>query len=445
MSATDNFRASFEISALSETYSDSVALSPATGIDNLTHRNFWPLLNAQLQIISRKALSGKFTFTKYKLKLISKGRAKAPREISIPTIRDRIALKALCNFLFSTYSDELDFELPQIMVRRAKCSIESRRFSGFIKLDIENFYPSVNHEILSKKLRRKTRSKLILDFIKRAISTPTVAEPSETGILASTGVPQGLSISNALAAIYLSGIDRKYKNKGNFDYYRYVDDVFIVCDFKDIPKITRKIINDFEKLGLKVHPPKETGSKSVFGNIHEPFDYLGYHFHNNRVTARAGSIKKLKDSLVSIFSAYKYSKNKSLNFLQWRLNLRITGCVFKNKGKGWLFFFSEINDEALLHNLDRHVQNLRTRFNLPVNAKKFVRTFFELKHHRYTNNYIPNFDTFTLPQMTHVLSEYFGKNTTGLLPEQVKYEFDKRINKQAKELLVDIQNFGGSG
>ncbi|MGE7957923.1 reverse transcriptase domain-containing protein [Pseudomonas sp. NPDC089530] len=445
MPALDNFKKAYSIEDLHKTYNDSVILSHATGIDNLTHKKFWPILNDQLEIISRKTIKGNYKFTKYKLKLISKGRNKSPREISIPTIRDRLALKSLCNFLFEVYQDDLSFELPQFMVRRAKEHIESGNFTGFIKLDVQNFYPSIDHTTLLKKLRKRTRSKLILNFIERAISTPTVAEPAEAGHIETRGVPQGLSISNVLAAIYLSSIDKKYQNRSDLQYFRYVDDVFIVCKFEEISTISNRIIKDFEHLQLNVHTPTPHGSKSVSGRIYDPFDYLGYHFSHNMVTAREGSIKKLKESLISIFSAYKYSKNQNVKFLQWRLNLRITGCVFKNKGKGWLFFFSEINDDSLLHNLDRHVQSLISRFNVPITPKKFVRTFFELKHHRYTNNYIPNYDTYTIPQMTQVLSEYFGRDTSKLLPEQIEYEFNKRINKQAKELLVDIQNFGGSG
>nr|WP_288256875.1 reverse transcriptase/maturase family protein [uncultured Pseudomonas sp.] len=445
MSALSSFKQYFSEASLSSIYQDSVSLSPATGIDNLTHKNFWPILHRQISITSRKALNGKYEFTKYKLKLISKGRGKPPREISIPTIRDRLALKALCKFLFDNHKEDLAFELPQPMVARALKIIESNTYTGFIKLDVENFYPSIDHTELTKSLRRKTRSARIIGLIQKAISTPTVSEPSETGKDNTKGIPQGLSISNVLAAIYLSGIDKKYNSKENLSYFRYVDDVFILCQYDEIQEISNSISKDFKKLGLTVHPPQLNGSKSVYGRITEPFDYLGYHFHNSRVSAREGSIRKLKESLVSIFSAYKYSKNKSINFLQWRLNLRITGCVFKNKGKGWLFFFAEINDETLLHNLDRYVLHLISRFNLPLTPKKFVRTFFELKHHRYSNNYIPNFDNFTIPQMSSVLTEYFGKNIDNLHPEQIKHEFERRINKQAKELLTDIQDFHYSG
>ncbi|MBG6288493.1 RNA-dependent DNA polymerase [Pseudomonas nitroreducens] len=444
MSSSAIFSKHFSEECLQEVYENSVVLSPATGIDNLTHKNFWPYLKKEIEISSRKALSGNYAFTRYKLKLISKGRGRSPREISIPTIRDRLVLKALCNFLFEIYSGVVKFELPQNMVKQAKDGIEAGCYNAFIKLDVENFYPSIRHDKLISRVRGKIRASNAISLISSALTTPTVANNYEGYLPAKIGIPQGLSISNVLAAIYLSKIDEKYGARSDIRYFRYVDDVFILCDYSDVSSISGEIIADFKKLGLKVHPAKESGGKSVYGRLGSGFDYLGYYFHGNRVSVREGSIRKIKESLISIFSSYKHSKGKSVGFLRWRLNLRVTGCVFKGKGKGWMFFFSEINDESLLHNLDRYVDSLIKRFGLTISPKSFVRTFFELRYSRYSTKYIPNFDAYNVPQMSSFLLEYFDQNTAGWVPERIKYEFEKKIAKQTKDLLEDIQAFGYS-
>lgn len=104
--------------------------------------------------------------------------------------------------------------------------------------------------------------------------------------------------------------------------------------------------------------------KSKIDSLANGFDYLGYQFTNEHISARGGSIEKLKASLAGIFTSYKHFKNKSLKILEWRLNLRITGCVFEKKCKGWQFFFAEINDEKLLHRLDHYVFRLCKRFGV---------------------------------------------------------------------------------
>ncbi|WP_227667153.1 reverse transcriptase domain-containing protein [Klebsiella variicola] len=47
------------------------------------------------------------------------------------------------------------------------------------------------------------------------------------------GVPQGLSISNILASIYLQGVDNEML-KFDVTYYRYVDDVLMYGNYDDV-------------------------------------------------------------------------------------------------------------------------------------------------------------------------------------------------------------------
>ncbi|HBO5169933.1 TPA: reverse transcriptase domain-containing protein [Pseudomonas aeruginosa] len=446
MSAKIHFNKAFAIKHLESIYSAHIVLSRATGIDNLTQRQFWRTLQDQIAIISRKANAGNYTFTKYKLKLVSKGRGKPPREISIPTIRDRICLRALCEVLTKTYQSSISFDLPQDTVRIVKSCVESGKYDSFIKLDVSDFYPSIDHHILLKKLRSKIRSPIVLNLIKSAITTPTVSKSSKSDSANKKGVPQGLSISNALAAIYLIDIDKKFSNIPNAQYFRYVDDILILCNDKQKNNITRQIIKEFKSIDLTVHDPIVSPAKSSMGKLGERFDYLGYEFRNDTIkniitpitTARAGSIEKLKESLASIFTGYKHSKIKSLDFLTWRLNMRITGCVFQEKSRGWLFFFSEIKHETLLHQLDLYVDQLIKRFNVKISPKSFVRAFYEINRRRHITNYVPNFDRYTIPQMTAVLTDYFNKSVTGLTDEEIEYEFKKRIDRQSRELLVDL-------
>ncbi|WP_323813407.1 reverse transcriptase domain-containing protein [Cellvibrio sp. NN19] len=436
------FKKSFSKERLEKIFTDYVIYSGATGIDNLDQYAFRKQLNEQIDILSRKVESSTYKFSKYKLKLVSKGRNKIPREISIPTVRDRIALRALCDFLGAHYKNTINFDLPQNIVKKVKSDVSSGRYDGYIKLDITNFYPSVRHDELLSRLRKKIRDQNILDFIFSALTSPTVtvSKPSDSRV--NKGVPQGLAISNILAAIYLINIDRYLSSLPKVSCYRYVDDVLIFCSRTDAESIAREIIKRFSKIGLQVHDPIKAPEKSSIGSIIDSFDYLGYQFSNSLISARQGSVEKLKSSLVAIFTTHAHSKGKNENFLLWRLNLRITGCVFENKSKGWLFFFAEINDEKLLHTLDNHVKKLCRRFNVDVTPKKFVRAFKELTHKRYETNYIPNFDKYDIDMMRAVLVDYFGMNVSKLEDEEVKFEFHKRVGRQVKDLLSDVKDFG---
>jgi len=441
MSVWSEFSDLFSEESLKQTYHQHIILSNALGIDNLRQQSFFPIQDEQVAIISRKTLSGNYQFTKYRLKLISKGRKKLPREISIPTIRDRIALRALCDFLSKRFSSSIKFELPQNVVKSVNSHVASGTYDGFIKLDVTNFYPSIKHDELRSRLRKRIRNDVILDFIDNAISRPTVIKSRTSDQLEEKGVPQGLAISNVLSAIYLSNIDRHMEQKHNIKYYRYVDDVLILCNFSEVNEISNDLIGRFRRIGLEMHDPKKSPEKSQIGKVTEKFDYLGYQFNNGTISCRQSSLEKLRESIVSIFTGYKYSKYGNEGFLLWRLDMRITGCVFEKKCKGWLFYFSEMNDETILHELDLFILSLIKRFKVSVRPKRFVRSFYQVKHHKYDSNYIPNFDEYTLEQKKEVLTKYFNKDLSKVYDHEIDYEFKKRISRQVKDLLEDVKDF----
>lgn len=441
MKVQDQFNKEFEVENLKELFAEYIVYSGATGIDNLNQYAFRKQLDSQTEILSRKAKDGSYQFTKYKLKLISKGRNKVPREISIPTVRDRIALKAMCRFLQDRFKPVIEFKLPQNVIKEVKSDIKTGHYDSYIKLDVSNFYPSIKHDILSKQLRKRIRIDSILNFITSAICSPTVSlsrphdEPTEIGI------PQGLAISNILAAIYLQNIDRYLSSIQNTKCYRYVDDVLILCQRHESKQIADKVISKFKAVGLTVHCPIKSPEKSKIDTICTGFDYLGYDFKGTLISARNGTIENLKSSLSGIFTSHKHASSPRQEFLEWRINLRITGCIFENKSKGWLFFFSEINDEQLLHRLDHYVSKLCKRFKVDVVPKKFVRSFKEITHRKYETTYVPNFDDYDIAQMSEVLVQYFGYELKGLNATEIKYEFHKKIGGQVKDLEVDIKDF----
>lgn len=443
MSEWQTFKDLFDKSSLDNIYRQRIVFSGAAGLDKINQQSFGKQSNKQLDIISTKAIGGRYSFTKFKLKLISKGRGKKPREISIPTIRDRIALRALCDFLSDSFEEAIEFDLPQHIIKNVKSELETGKYSGFIKLDIKNFYPDIDHEILMDRLKTKTSRPEILKIIESSITTPTVERPKGDDSANEKGVPQGLATSNILAAIYLAAIDGEIK-KQDYAYFRYVDDILILCDNDKSTDIAHYVTDVFKKIKLTVHEPGSDSEKSIIGVIdNDPFTYLGYKFLPDKVTVREASIERLRGSLTSSFTAYKYSKNKDMNFLLWRLNLRITGCIFENKRKGWLFFFSEITDIELLHRLDHFLKILCGRFEVKIKPKSFVRSYYQLKHKIYETNYVPNFDNYSAGEMEKVLVDYFGYQNIGKMGHgEIEFHFRKKVSRQVRELDTDLQDFG---
>lgn len=270
-------------------------------------------------------------------------------------------------------------------------------------------------------------------------------------------------MSNILAEIHLAPFDHNYTSRGDIRYFRYVDDILVLSKTEatyQVEEMSTRLQDEYE---LSAYPVQPGGTKTACGSINDTFHFLGYEFRNQRCLAKIESVKRVEDSLADIFTTYKYKLQKinsqaldnntrqfkfkaARNILMWRINLRVTGCLFEGARKGWVFYFSQIDEDHLeqLWRLDRTVDNLLKRFDLPSDcqAKSFVRTFFETKRRNPTaNSYIPNFDTTSVQQQRIILSNYFGMaHLNDWTDTQIQVEFAKRIRRVTKELELDIQD-----
>ncbi|WP_455757641.1 reverse transcriptase domain-containing protein [Sulfurimonas sp.] len=440
------FNRNFKKKYIKKIYEESIKNKPSVGIDGINIDVFDKKLDDEVEIINRKILDKTYNFSFYKERLISKGRNKFPRVISIPTIRDKIVLKSIFNTLYEIYQDNLSNELIHTKIDKIKYSVENGKFDSFIKIDIENFYPTINHEILLKILRKKTKKTEFLNLISKAITQVTVKKSHKDIRKYSNdvGVPQGLSISNILASIYFTEFDKQHTDNINieYDYYRYVDDILILCNKKDIQSIYEIIKDDMDTLSLTIHEMGKSQEKTDYGSIKDGFYFLGYLYSSRLISVRNSSINNLHNSIIDIFTQYKHSSEKDIDLLHWKLNLKITGCRFKDKKYGWLYFFSQINDKTLLFKLDVYVKKIFKTFAVPYDktkVRKFIRTYFEILKNRTETNYIPNFSELTKSQKRNILESIFKKYD--LPSDKIEEVFDSIIYKSIKEMEKDIQMY----
>lgn len=430
---------------LRDIYLSHFALSKVTGVDCIQPKHFSKVQSQELHTIVTKVYFGNYNFTRYKEKLISKGANKHPRQIAIPTLRDRITLKALNNYLQKNFGQKLGVQVPQQVTREVKLALDSGFYETAIKIDIKDFYPTVNHQSLLDQLAKLGAESDAIKLVHAAISTGF--QKNQSNII---GVPQGLSISNVLAEIYMMEVDKKLKKHGIF-YKRYVDDVLIFCKEKDAQKIYKDFVQEATKIGLNVHDLEQNSDKTTITPIDQEFSYLGYvynptmHKGEVSVSVREASRKRFQDSIAALFTSYANAgKHRSKALLFWKLNLRITGCIASNKCKGWLFFFSEIDDMKMLFELDNMIKHLCVRNRVDYkNVKKLTRAIHEVKHHKWKSNYFPNFDSYKLKSMKEVVSHDMGipVHKLKLSDNDIKDRFWFIINREVKSMETDISSF----
>jgi len=289
----------------------------SVGIDGTTHEHFLAHIDEEVDITSRKLLNNTYEFSLYKEKLVSKGRDSKPRVISIPTNRDKLLLKVLQLHLKEAYKEELVSSSIHSKIKDIKQQISSKKYDSFIKLDIQSFFDNIDHEILLALLNKKGVNKGIYALINQAIKQTTVSVDDSQRKKQSNakGVPQGLSISGILADIYLHLFDSKHMKNNHYRYYRFVDDMLILCNKDDIDDLMKNLVNDLKAIGLNTHKPKENSQKTDFGHIKNGFQFLGYKFKGSSISVRPSSIKKAYAACLYKFSSL-IKLNVFFNFFQ---------------------------------------------------------------------------------------------------------------------------------
>lgn len=452
LSAAYEFKKVFSYRNLRRVYYERIKETGAIGIDRIRPVRLEARLKDELKLVVEKITAGTYKFTPYKEKLISKGQGVPPRIVSIPTARDRIVLRGLCELLSTVFS-EAKLVLPQVAIDSLGEALSTGVYAEYIKIDLRNFYPSIPHEIVFKALRKKIRKAEILTLIRTALETPTVSETkgSKGSKPSLVGVPQGLAISNLLAEIALMSVDSLFEKRTDIWYKRYVDDILILVPSGFAHTVSVEIISSLKSLGLEPHPPGEVGSKSKIAPLAEPFSFLGYEITGGVISIRRESVLKFESSLASIFTAYRHrlfhaktavEKQAVVANCRWRLNLRITGCVFEGRRLGWVFYFSQITTTKPLRSVNRTIESLLGRFSLTgvIKPKSLIKTYYEAhRKDKDLHSYIPNFDAMPVWQQRDVLSLMLGADKIQKLSdERVEELFKMRIATMVRELEADL-------
>jgi RNA-directed DNA polymerase len=397
-------------------------------------------------ILQSKMRTAAYSFTSYREILLSKGARSAPRVVSVPTARDRIVLKALAGMLKELFPSATT-PMAQVRVSELVDAMAVTQFDTYVRVDVKDFYPSISHRAILHQLRKKIRKPELLTLLTRAISTPTVSLGSpRPGYSNLYGVPQGLSISNSLAEIAMTDIDAHYRSHPSATYFRYVDDILVLCRQHEANDVFTDLKERFAAIGLSIHE-LGAGSKSEIGNLAKSFDYLGYRFQLGIVSVRRSSVQRLESTLVQLFTSYKYQtknadkdwQDKARVSLARRLDLVIAGCVFENVPRGWIHYFSQMNDMTLLSGLDSFLSKLIARFDLPgtFKPKSFVRAFWHVSRPNADSpKYIPNFDRYKDVDKRLLLEALFPGQPFGHLTDG---EISKRFTVEIRRLVSMLE------
>ena len=391
---------------LSQLYQKYILRSKATGKDGVTHAKFHADFDKEIDLIHSRIDSKTYRFTKYREVLLSRGHSKIPRQLSVPTIRDRLTIRATLQHLKQVFPEAL-LPPPHRFIKDIKKFLESKTSAVFLRMDICDFYPSIDHNYLISILKSRSFDDRFLALIQQAITTPT----GDAEISPLKGIPQGLAISNILASLYMLEFDKIADSE--IFYKRYVDDILVIASDEEISEIHPALDAGLGNLSLNSHPMGTPGKTEIV-DAKLGVQYLGYEVAIGRTSIRSESLARMFTNLAKVVTSLRRGKNTRKDL--YRLNLKITGCVINNARRGWLMFFSQTDDLAQLSFLDRWLlkEIAQIKSVNDISPRSFRKSYYEIRYNLAETDYIPNFDKYSFEQKAEVVSILSNRS-----PEQI--------------------------
>lgn len=222
----------------------------------------------------------------------------------LPYYPDRIAHHALMNILEPIWTNIFIKGTYSCVKNRGihKCAKDLKKdLKGFpketiycLKLDVQKFYPSIDHDILKQILRRKIKDEYLLLILDGIIDS-------------ADGVPIGNYLSQFFANLYLTYFDHWMKEEVKVKfYYRYADDIVILSDNKDWLHNVLCAIKIYMKHELKLNLKP---NYQIFPVESRGIDFVGYVFRHEYTLLRK-SIKLNIRKLVFNYLNDKISKEQ---------------------------------------------------------------------------------------------------------------------------------------
>jgi RNA-directed DNA polymerase len=222
------------------------------------------------------------------------------RLLGIPCVIDRVIMQAIAKVLGKkfnhTFSDFSYGYRPGCSVQQAARQAQAFYREGYgwqIDIDLEQFFDTVNHDVLMDRVARKVKNKGLLKLLGRFLRAGVVVD----GRLQPTGkgVPQGSPVSPILSNILLDDLDKELESRGH-KFVRYADDLAIFVKSRRAAERVLASVSRFLETKLKV---KVNKAKSKVSHVKES-SVLGFKIHAKKLITLDRKVLAFKRELKRI-------------------------------------------------------------------------------------------------------------------------------------------------
>ncbi len=329
------FQSLCTVPALHHAWKTVKTKNAAGGIDGFSVAEFDDKLEEHLRSLLEELKTGKWNPEPYLRVEIRKNETEM-RKLGLLTIKDKIVQQAIKHlveprferlFLGNSYGYRPDRGHLKA-VRRTIHELSTRKDGWVAKLDIDNYFDTIDHQLLFSRLAGFIGDPEIMRLIELSIKMGVVTKRLKWSEI-KAGVPQGAVLLPLLANFYLHPFDQFVTGKAS-GYIRYADDFVMLADTKDQVNRLVQSASAFlqNRLMLKLNEP-------LIADIHTDVKFLGVLVRKNAVSISAEKKATLLGRIGSIEMRNGRFTDKSLDSLQ-----------------GIKSYYAQLLPQELLHSLD---------------------------------------------------------------------------------------------
>lgn len=269
----------------------------AGGLDGVSVAQYNENIGEHLAAIVSELRQGSWTPQPYLRVEIPKKNSEK-RKLGLLTIKDKIIQQAILT-LISPQFDRLFVNNsygyrpqkgPVRAIHRTHNLCQMKKTQWVLRLDIDNYFDTIDHTILFQRLQPYVKDDEILRLIQLCVSMGNVTHKGHW-VESSMGVPQGAILSPLLSNFYLHPFDQFILSRTPH-YVRYADDfVVLLPSEEDAKQLLEQIISFLDtRLKLKLNEPLLLPKK-------EPFEFLGIQFLNGDIGLSGDKLNDLTERI----------------------------------------------------------------------------------------------------------------------------------------------------
>jgi RNA-directed DNA polymerase len=312
-----------------------VAKRGAAGVDHVHVEEFLLHADENVRKLGEQLRQGTYQPQAIRRVYIPKPGSDEKRPLGIPTVRDRVAQRAVVHVLEPIF--ERDFAptsygfRPGRGCQQALARVEELLAAGYgyvVDADLKSYFDTIPHERLMQRIGEKVSDGRLLELIESFLKAGILEGLHEWTPTA--GAPQGAVLSPLLSNIYLDPLDHHMKASG-VEMVRYADDFVLLCCTRQEAEGALAVVQAWvAENGLTLHPVK---TRIVEVNT-EAFDFLGYRYDRGSRFVRAKSMAKMKET---VRTKTKRTDGRSLKAIIADLNATL---------RGWFGYFKRVHHQV---------------------------------------------------------------------------------------------------